>query len=121
MTTNTMQTMPSDRIEMTLEVKGEVRAIAFPQRTYEGIEKQRRQWYYFYGLKSIKEWEIYISHISTMRNCTPFRIEKTFPYLTKSQQNDTTEQSGPASLYCEPVDTSGGLVQTVGKRQSEVL
>jgi hypothetical protein len=114
--------MPSERIEMTLEVKGEVRATAFPQRTFEGIAKQRRQWYYFYGLKSIKDWEIYISHISPMKENTPFKIEKPFPYLLKSQQNDTTEQeSRPTSLYCEPVDTSGGFVKTVGKRQSEVL
>jgi hypothetical protein len=114
--------MPSDRIQMTLEVKGEVRATAFPQRTYEGISNQRRQWYYFYGLKSMKEWEIYISHISPMKENTPFKIEKPFPYLLKSQQNDTTEQeSRPTSLYCEPVDTSGGFVQVVGKRQSEVL
>jgi hypothetical protein len=113
--------MPSERIEMTLEVKGEVRATAFPQRTYEGIETQRRQWYYFYGLKSIKDWEIYISHRSSMKECTPFRISKPFPYQIKSQNNDTEQESRPANLYCEPVDTSGGLVQTVGKRQSEVL
>ena len=113
--------MPSERIEMTLAVNGEVRATAFPIRNHECIEKQRMQWYYFYGLKSMQEWEIYISHISTMRNCTPFRIEKTFPYLTKSQKNDTEQESRPTSLYCEPVDTSGGFVQTVGRRQSEVL
>jgi hypothetical protein len=114
--------MPSERIEMTLEVNGEVRATAFPQRTYEGIENQRKQWYYFYGLKSIKEWEIYISHRSSMKECTPFKIMKPFPYYIKSQQNDTTEQeSKPANLYCEPVDITGGLVQIVGRRQSEVL
>jgi hypothetical protein len=113
--------MPSERIEMTLEVKGEVRATAFPQRTFEGIENQRKQWYYFYGLKSIKEWEIYISHISPMKENTPFKIEKPFPYYIKSQNNDTEQESRPTSLYCEPVDTSGGFVQTVGKRQSEVL
>jgi len=112
--------MPSERIEMTLEVKGEVRATAFPQRTYEGIENQRKQWYFFYGLKSIKEWEIYISHRSSMKECSPFRIMKPFPYLIKSQQNDTTE-SGPTSLYCEPVNLAGGLIEIVGKRQSEVL
>jgi hypothetical protein len=111
-----------ERIEMTLEVRGEVRATAFPQRTFEAIEKQRRQWYFFYGLKSIKEWEIYISHISPMKENTPFKIEKPFPYLLKSQQNDTTEQeSRPANLYCEPVNLTGGLIQVVGKRQSEVL
>ena len=113
--------MPSERIEMTLAVNGEVRATAFPQRTYEGIERQRRQWYYFYGLKSVKDWEIYISHISPMKENTPFKIERPFPYHIKSQQNDTTTESKPSNLYCEPVDTSGGFVQTVGKRQSEVL
>jgi hypothetical protein len=114
--------MPSERIEMTLEVKGEVRATAFPQRTYEGIENQRKQWYFFYGLKSIKEWEIYISHRSPMKENTPFKIEKPFPYLIKSQQNDTTEsESKPANLYCEPVNSSGGLEQTVGRGQSQVL
>jgi hypothetical protein len=113
--------MPSERIEMTLTVKGEVRATAFPQRTYEGIERQRRQWYYFYGLKSVKDWEIYISHISPMKENTPFKIERPFQYHIKSQNNDTTTESKPANLYCEPVDTSGGFVQTVGKRQGEVL
>jgi len=108
-----------DRIEMTLEVRGEVRATSFPLRCHESIERQRHQWYYFYGLKSIRDWEIYITHKSTMENSSPFRIEKPFPYHTKSQ-NDTTE-SRPTSLYCEPVDTSGGLVQTVGKRQSPIL
>jgi len=114
--------MPSERIEMTLAVNGEVRATAFPQRTYEGISNQRRQWYYFYGLKSIKDWEIYISHISPMRENTPFKIEKPFPYLLKSQQNDTEEsESRPVSLYCEPVNLAGGLIKIVGRRQSEVL
>jgi hypothetical protein len=112
--------MPSERIEMTLAVKGEVRATAFPQRTFEGIENQRRQWYFFYGLKSIKEWEIYITHISPMKENTPFRIEKPFPYLTKSQQNDTTE-SGPTDQHCESINPSGGFIKTVGKRQSQVL
>jgi hypothetical protein len=113
--------MPSERIEMTLTVKGEVRATAFPQRTYEGIERQRRQWYYFYGLKSVKNWEIYISHISPMKENTPFKIERPFPYYIKSQNNDTTTESKPANLYCEPVDITGGFIQTVGRRQSEVL
>jgi hypothetical protein len=107
---------------MTLEVKGEVRATAFPLRNHESVERQRRQWYYFYGLKSMKEWEIYISHISPMKENTPFKIEKPFPYLLKSQQNDTEEsESRPVSLYCEPINFAGGLIQVVGKRQSEVL
>jgi hypothetical protein len=111
-----------DRIEMTLEVRGEVRATAYPLRNHESVERQRRQWYYFYGLKSIKEWEIYLTHKSTMQNSTPFKIVAPFPYLKKSQQNDTTEQeSRPVSLYCEPVNLTGGLIQVVGKRQSEVL
>jgi hypothetical protein len=109
--------MPSERIEMTLAVNGEVRATAFPQRTYEGIETQRKQWYYFYGLKSIKDWEIYISHRSSMKECTPFKIMKPFPYYIKSQQNDTEQESGPVNLYCEPVNLAGGLIQVVGKRQ----
>jgi hypothetical protein len=113
--------MPSERIEMTLAVNGEVRATAFPQRTYEGISNQRRQWYYFYGLKSVKDWEIYISHISPMKENTPFKIERPFPYHIKSQNNDTTTESKPTSLYCEPVNLTGGLIQVVGKRQSEVL
>jgi hypothetical protein len=117
-----MQIMPSERIEMTLEVKGEVRATAFPLRNHESVERQRRQWYYFYGLKSIKDWEIYITQKSMMQNSMPFRIEKPFPYLIKSQQNDTTKQeSRPVNLYCEPVNLARGLIQTVGKRQSEVL
>jgi hypothetical protein len=108
---------------MTLEVRGEVRATAYPLRNYESVERQRRQWYYFYGLKSIKEWEIYLTHKSVMRNSTPFKIVAPFPYYIKSQQNDTTEksESRPISLYCEPVDITGGLVQTVGKRQSTLL
>ncbi len=112
--------MPSERIEMTLAVNGEVRATAFPQRTYEGIETQRKQWYYFYGLKSVRDWEIYISHRSPMKENTPFKITKPFPYQIKSQQNDTTE-SRATSLYCEPVNLAGGLIEVVGKRQSEVL
>jgi hypothetical protein len=113
--------MPSERIEMTLAVNGEVRATAFPQRTYEGIENQRKQWYFFYGLKSIKDWEIYISHRSSMKENTPFKIEKPFPYLIKSQNNDTEQESRPTSLYCEPVNLAGGLIEIVGRRQSEVL
>jgi hypothetical protein len=114
--------MPSDRIQMTLEVKGEVRATAYPQRTFEGISNQRRQWYYFYGLKSIKDWEIYISHISPMKENTPFKIEKPFPYLLKSQNNESEQsESRPTSLYCEPVNLAGGLIEIVGRRQSEVL
>jgi hypothetical protein len=113
--------MPSERIEMTLAVNGEVRATAFPQRTYEGIENQRKQWYFFYGLKSVKDWEIYISHRSSMKECTPFKIMKPFPYYIKSQQNDTEQESGPTSLYCEPVNLAGGLIEIVGRRQSEVL
>lgn len=113
-------TMYYDRIEMTLMVKGEVRATAFPLRNHESIERQRHQWYYFYGLKSIKDWEIYITQKSFMQNITPYRIEKPFPFLIKSQQNESTE-SQPADIYCEPTDTSGGLEQVVGKRQSQVL
>ena len=120
MTTNTIATMHYERIEMTLAVKGVVRATAYPLRNHESIERQRHQWYYFYGLKSIMEWEIYITHKSMMQNSAPFRIEKPFPYITKSQQNDTTE-SRPTNLYCEPVNLAGGLIQTVGKRQGEVL
>jgi hypothetical protein len=114
--------MPSERIEMTLAVNGIVRATAFPQRTYEGISTQRRQWYYFYALKSVKDWEIYISHISPMKENTPFKIERPFPHYIKSQQNDTTEsESKPANLYCEPVNLAGGLIEIVGRRQSQVL
>jgi hypothetical protein len=108
--------MHYERIEMTLSVKGVVRATAYPLRNHESIERQRNQWYFFYGLKSIMEWEIYITYTSTMKNSSPFRIEKPFPYYIKSQQNDTTE-SGPTNLYCEPVNIAGGLIQTVGKRQ----
>jgi hypothetical protein len=111
-----------DRIEMTLEVRGEVRATAFPLRCHESIERQRHQWYYFYGLKSIKDWEIYITHKSTMENTTPFKISQPFPYHIKQQKNESEQsESGPANLYCEPIDITGGLVQTVGKRQSEIL
>jgi hypothetical protein len=107
-----------DRIEMTLEVRGEIRATAYPLRCHESIERQRHQWYYFYGLKSIKDWEIYITQKSMMQNSSPFRIEKPFPYHIKSQQNDTTKQeSRPTSLYCEPVNLAGGLIQVVGRRQ----
>lgn len=112
-----------NRIEMTLMVKGQVRATAHPLRNHESIERQRRQWYYFYGLKSILEWEIYFTQKSMMRNSTPFRIEKPFPYLIKSQQNEPTEQSEskPTSLYCEPINFAGGFIQVVGRRQSQVL
>jgi hypothetical protein len=110
-----------DRIEMTLEVRGEVRATSFPLRCHESIERQRHQWYYFYGLKSIRDWEIFITHKSYMENTTPFKIEKPFPYHIKSKQNDTEQESGPVSLYCEPVDITGGLVQTVGRGQSPIL
>ena len=110
------------RIEMTLMVKGEVRATAHPLRNHESIERQRRQWYYFYGLKSIKEWEIYITQKSMMQNSIPHRIEKPFPYLIKSQQNEPREsESKPTSLYCESINFAGGLIKTVGKRQSQVL
>ena len=119
MTTLIIATMYYDRIEMTLEVRGEVRATAFPLRNHESIERQRHQWYYFYGLKSIKDWEIYITQKSFMQNSSPFRIEKPFPFIIKSQQNES--ESKPISLYCEPVNPSGGLIQVVGKRQSQVL
>jgi hypothetical protein len=112
--------MPSDRIEMTLEVRGEVRATAYPLRNHESVERQRRQWYYFYGLKTIKDWEIYITHRSTMQNSAPFKIEKPFPYHTKSQNNDRTE-SESAHQHRKPINLTGGLVQVVGRRQSEVL
>jgi hypothetical protein len=56
-----------------------------------------------------------------MKENTPFKIERPFPYYIKSQQNDTTTESKPANLYCEPVNLTGGLIQVVGKRQSEVL
>jgi len=109
-----------DRIEMTLEVRGEVRATAYPLRCHESIERQRHQWYYFYGLKSIKDWEIFITQKSMMQNCSPFRIEKPFPYHIKSQQNESTE-SESTDIHCEPTDTSGGLEQVVGRGQSKVL
>jgi hypothetical protein len=105
-----------DRIEMTLEVRGEVRATAYPLRCHESIERQRHQWYYFYGLKSIKDWEIFITQKSTMQNSSPFRIEKPFPYHIKSQQNESTE-SEPTDIHCESANPSGGLEQVVGKRQ----
>jgi hypothetical protein len=110
---------------MVLEFKGEVRATAYPIRCHESIMRQRKQWYYFYGLATHKEWEIYIIHKSEMKECKPFRIKEPFPYFTKSQnkqnESESESESRPVSLYCEPVDTSGGLVQTVGRRQSEVL
>jgi hypothetical protein len=53
-----------------------------------------------------------------MKENTPFKIERPFPYYIKSQQNDTTKQeSRPTSLYCEPVNLAGGLIQVVGRRQ----
>lgn len=104
-----------DRIEMTLEVRGEVRATAFPLRCHESIERQRHQWYYFYGLKSIKDWEIFITQKSMMQNSSPFRIEKPFPYHIKSQQNES--ESEPTDIHCESVNLAGGLEQVVGKRQ----
>ena len=119
MTTLIIATMYYDRIEMTLEVRGEVRATAFPLRNHESIERQRHQWYYFYGLKSIKDWEIYITQKSFMQNSSPYRIEKPFPYLTKSQQNESESES--ADINCESVNLAGGLEQVVGKRQSQVL
>jgi hypothetical protein len=109
-----------DRIQMTLEVKGEVRATANPLRNHECIERQRLQWYYFYGLKTIKDWEIYITHRSTMQNSAPFKIEKPFPYHTKSQNNDRTE-SESADQHRKPIDPTGGSEQVVGKRQSTLL
>jgi hypothetical protein len=109
-----------DRIEMTLEVRGEVRATAYPLRCHESIERQRHQWYYFYGLKSIKDWEIFITQKSMMQNSSPFRIEKPFPYHIKSQQNESTE-SESTDIHCEPIDTSGGFEQVVGRGQSKVL
>jgi hypothetical protein len=112
--------MHYERIEMTLAVKGEVRATAYPLRNHESIERQRNQWYFFYGLKSIMEWEIYISYTSKMQNSAPFRIEKPFPYHIKQNQNDTTE-SGPTDQHCEPVNPSGGSLETVGRGQGEVL
>jgi len=108
-----------ERIEMTLEVRGEVRATAFPLRNHESIERQRHQWYYFYGLKSIKDWEIYITQKSFMQNISPFRIEKPFPYLIKSQQNESKSES--TNEHCESINPSGGLEQTVGRGQSKVL
>jgi hypothetical protein len=55
-----------------------------------------------------------------MENSSPFRIKKHFPYLKKSQNNDTTE-SESTDQHCEPVNSSGGLEQTVGRGQSQVL
>lgn len=109
-----------DRIEMTLEVRGEIRATAYPLRCHESIERQRHQWYYFYGLKSIRDWEIFITHKSMMENSMPFRIAKPFPYHIKSQNNESTE-SESTDINCEPTDTSGGLEQVVGRGQSKVL
>ena len=105
-----------DRIEMTLMVRGEIRATAYPLRCHESIERQRHQWYYFYGLKSIKDWEIFITQKSMMQNSSPFRIEKPFPYHIKSQQNESTE-SESTDIHCQSVNLAGGLEQVVGKRQ----
>ena len=96
-----------DRIEMTLEVRGEVRATAFPLRNHD-------------SLKTIKEWEIYVTQKSMMQNSMPFRIEKSFPFLIKSQNNESTE-SESADEHCEPINPSGGLEQVVGRGQSQVL
>jgi hypothetical protein len=52
-----------------------------------------------------------------MKENTPFKIERPFPYYIKSQQNDTTTKSKPANLYCESANPSGGLEQVVGRRQ----
>lgn len=111
--------MTNERCKMTLEVRGEVRATAYALRNHESIMRIRKQWYFFYGLKSIKDWEIYFTHKSEMRETRPFRITQKFPYQIKLEQNESTEQSEsePTNLYCEPTDTSGGLVQVVGKRQ----
>ena len=111
-----------DRIEMTLMVRDEVRATAYPLRCHESIERQRHQWYYFYGLKSIKDWEIFITHKSMMENSTPFRITSPFPFHIKTQENARTEsESEPADIHCKPVDPTGGSQQIVGKRQSPLL
>lgn len=111
--------MQYDRIEMTLSVRGEVRATAFPLRNHESIERIRHQWYFFYGLKSVKEWEIYITQVSKMKNSAPHRIEKPFPYLIKSQkqEQDESTESEPTNEHCESANPSGGLEQVVGKRQ----
>jgi hypothetical protein len=108
-----------DRIEMTLEVRGEVRATAFPLRNHESIERQRHQWYYFYGLKTIKEWEIYVTQKSMMQNSMPFRIEKPFPFYIKSQNNES--ESEPTDQHCESVNLAGGPLEVVGRGQSQVL
>ena len=111
--------MQYDRIEMTLQVKVEVRATAFPLRNHESIERIRHQWYFFYGLKSVKEWEIYITQVSKMKNTTPHRIEKPFPYLIKSQKQEQNEsESESTNEHCESVNLAGGLEQVVGRRQS---
>lgn len=111
--------MQYDRIEMTLSVRGEVRATAFPLRNHESIERIRHQWYFFYGLKSVKEWEIYITQVSKMKNSAPHRIEKPFPYLIKSQkqEQDESTESESTDIHCESANPSGGLEQVVGKRQ----
>jgi hypothetical protein len=84
--------------------------------------RTRKQWYFFYGLKSVQDWEIYFTHKSEMRQCRPFRIIQKFPYLIKSQQNEPRQsESKPTSLYCEPINLAGGFIQVVGRRQSQVL
>jgi hypothetical protein len=116
--------MTDYRCEMTLEVDGEVRATGFPLRNHESIMRQRKSWFFFYGLASRKSWEIYFTHRSVMQNCKPFRIKEEFPYLIKSQKEQDEQQqfeSGAADLYCESINSSGGLVEVVGRRQSEVL
>ena len=114
--------MTDYRTEMTLEVDGEVRATGYPLRNHESIMRQRKSWFFFYGLASRKNWEIYFTHRSVMQNCKPFRIIQEFPYLIKSQteQNESTEPRA-TDIHCESANPSGGLIETVGKRQSEVL
>jgi hypothetical protein len=114
--------MTEYRCEMTLEVRGEIRATAFPLRNFESIMRIRRQWYYFYGLASRSDWEIYFTHKSEMKECKPFRISQEFPYLIKSQiEKNEQSESEPTNLYCEPVNLAGGLIEVIGKRQGEVL
>jgi len=103
---------------MTLEVRGEVRATAYALRNHESIMRIRKQWYFFYGLNSIKDWEIYFTHKSEMRECRPFRITQKFPYQIKLEKNESTEQSEPTDIHCESANPSGGLVEIVGRRQS---
>ena len=115
--------MTNERCLMTLEVRGEVRATAYSLRNHESIMRIRKQWFFFYGLASTKDWQIYFTHKSEMRECRPFRITQKFPYQIKLEQNESTEQSESEStdIHCEPTDTSGGLEQVVGRGQSKVL